>query len=196
MKFNNSKCKHVHFGPVYQFGSYYLNGIKIDSVKSHKDLGILFNHQLKFHLHTTDVTAKADRLLELIRKSFDYLDPDMLVKLFVTVVCPTLEYCNLVWEPLFVLHQRKIQKIQRRATRLLSPIRDRPYGERLSILQLPSSAYRCLRGDMILLYKILNNYFSSGFSTLYTYPITTTTRGHQSKLFKYCSRLNCRSNYF
>ena len=64
------------------------------------------------------------------------------------------------------------------------------------ILQLPSLAYTRLRGDMILLYKILNDYFSSDFSTLYTYPITTTTRGHQFKLFKHHSRLNCRSNYF
>ena len=58
-------------------------------------------------------------------------------------------------------------------------------------------AYRRLRGDMILLYKILNNdYFSSDFSALYTYPIITTiTRAHQFKLFKYRLRLNCRSNY-
>ena len=128
------KCKHIHFGPVHQFGSYYLNGIKIDSVESQKDLGILFDHQLKFHLHTTDVVAKANHLLGLIRKSFDYLDPDMLVKLFVTIVRPTLEYCNLVWGSLLILDQRKIEKVQRRATRLLSPISDRPYGERLSIL--------------------------------------------------------------
>ena len=57
-----SVAKHVHFGPVHQFGSYYLNSIKIDSVESQKDLGILFDHQLKFHLHTTDVVAKANRL--------------------------------------------------------------------------------------------------------------------------------------
>ena len=63
VKFNISKCQHVHFGPVHQFGLYYLNGIKIDSVESQKDLSILFDHQLKFHLHTTDVAAKANRLL-------------------------------------------------------------------------------------------------------------------------------------
>ena len=175
---------------VHQFGSYYLNGIEIDSVESQKDLGILFDHQLKFHLHTTDVAAKANCLLGLIRRCFDHLNSDMLVKLYVTVVHPTLEYCNLVWGPSLVLDQRKIERVQRRATRLLLPIRDKPYGERLSILQLPSLAYRRFRGDMILLYKILNNYFSSDFSALYT------TRGHQFKLFKYRSRLNCRSNYF
>ena len=95
---------------------------KTDSVESQKDLGILFGHQLKFHLHTTDVAAKANRLLGLIRKYFDYLNPDMLVKLFITVVRPTLEYCNSVWGPLFILDQRKIEKVQHRATlRLLSP---------------------------------------------------------------------------
>ena len=86
LKFNISKCKHVHFGPVHQFGSYYLNGIEIDSVESQKDLGILFDHQLKCHLHTTDVAAKANRLLGLIRRCFDHLNSDMLVKLLVTVV--------------------------------------------------------------------------------------------------------------
>ena len=96
----------------------------------------------------------------------------MLVKLFVTVVRPILEYCNSVWGPSLVLDQRKIERVQRRATRLLLPIRDEPYGERLSILQLPSLAYRRFRGDMILLYKILNNYFSSDFSALYTYVYT------------------------
>ena len=111
------------------------------------------------------------------------------------MVHPTLEYCSSVWGPSLVLDQRKIEKVQLRATRLLLLIRDKPYGERLSILQLPSLAYS-FRGDMILLYKILNNYFSLDFSTLYTYSNTTTTRGHQFKLFKYCSRLNCRSNYF
>ena len=69
-------------------------------------LGILFDHQLKFHLHTTDIAAKANCSLGLIKRSFNYLDPDMLIKLFVgysapvSVVRPsfiaTLEYCNSV----------------------------------------------------------------------------------------------------
>ena len=143
MKFNISKGKHV--ATLWTNSSYYLNGIKIDSVKSQNDLGILFDHQLKFHPHTTDVAAEANRLLGLIRKSFNYLDPDMLVKLFVTACCPsyfgTLQFGMGL---LFILNQRKIEKIQRRATRLLSLIRDRPYGERLLILQSPFLAYRCL----------------------------------------------------
>jgi len=115
---------------------------------------------------------KVNRLLRLIR-SFDHLDSSMLVKLFVTMVLPTLEYCNSIWGPSFILDQRKIEKVQCRATRLLPFFEDKPYEERLLILQLPSLAHRCYRGDLILLYKILNNYFSSDFSALYTYSTTT-----------------------
>ena len=49
LKFSISKCKHVHFGPVYQFGPYYLNGITIDSVEFQKDLGILLTINLHMH---------------------------------------------------------------------------------------------------------------------------------------------------
>ena len=84
----------------------------------------------------------------------------MLTKLFVTIVRPIIEYCNSIWGPSisFILDQRKIEKVQHRATKLLPAIRDKPYEERLSILQLPSLTHRRRRGDMILLYKILNNY--------------------------------------
>ena len=140
------------------------------SIESQKDLGILFDHQLKIHLHTTDVAAKANHLLGLIRKSSDYLNPDMLVKLFVTVVCPTLEYCNSVWGHYLFLITGKLKMFNVELQDYYHQNnRDRPYGERLSILQLPSLAYRRLRGDMVLLYKILNNYFSSDFSALAIY---------------------------
>ena len=120
---------------------YYLNGVVIDSVNSQKDLGILFDNQLRFHHHTTTIVAKANRLLGLIKRSFDYLNSDMLTKLFVTIVCPTLEYCNSIWGPSFILDQRKIEKVQRRATKMLPTISDKSYEERLSILKLPSLTY-------------------------------------------------------
>ena len=131
----------------------------------------------------------------MIKKSFEYLDSGMLSKLFTTLVRPILEYVNAIWGPLFTLDQRKVEKVQRRATRLLPSLHDKSYTEKLSILSLPSLLYRRQRGDLIFLYKILNDYFSSDFTILYTYS-TTTTGGHQFKLFQQHSRLLCRSNYF
>ena len=87
-----------------------------------------------------------------------------------------------------------IRKVQRRATCLLPHLHDKSYAERLTLLSLPSLQYRRLRGDLIFLCKVLNNYFTTDFSDLYTYSTITFTRGHQFKLFKNRTRLLCRSN--
>ena len=123
LKFNILKCKDMHLGLMHRYGPYYLDGTVIDNIDSYKDLGIILDHQLKFHLHTTEVAAKANRLLGLIKKSFDYLDSDMLTKLFTVFVHPTLEYGNAVWGPFFVLDQRKVEKVQRRVTCLIAIIK-------------------------------------------------------------------------
>ena len=75
LKFNVSKCKYLHFGPTHHNGPYYLNGILIDIVTSHSDLGILFDNQLKFHDHTTQVTTKANRVLGLIKNLLNISTP-------------------------------------------------------------------------------------------------------------------------
>jgi len=176
-------------------GSYHLNGSEIDTVTSHKDLGILFDKHLKFQNHTTEVSAKANRVLGMIKRSFEHLDTFMISRLFTTLIRPILEYSNSVWGPYFVLDQCKVEKVQRRAMKMIVPLQDMTYEERLSIFQLPSLSHRRLRGNLIMLYKILNNYCNSDFTDLYTLS-STLTRGHQLKLFKHHSRLLYRSNYF
>ena len=46
--------------------------------------------------------------------------------------------------------------MQRRATKLLPSLRELPYEERLRQLQLTTLAYRRLRGDLIQVYKVIN----------------------------------------
>ena len=98
-------------------------------------------------------------------------------KLFTTLIRPILEYSNSIWGPHFILDQHKVEKIQRRATKLIPSLQDNSYEERLSFLSLPSLSYRRLWGDLILLYKILNSYFNSDFTDLYTFS-SSVTRGH------------------
>ena len=79
--------------------NYTLSDTKIDSVESYKDSGILFDNCLKFHQHTTSrsVAAKANRMLGLIKKSFESLDPGMLARLFKTLVRPIIEYGKITY---------------------------------------------------------------------------------------------------
>jgi len=44
-----------------------------------------------------------------------------------------------------------------RATKLFISIKNFSYKDRLKKLKLPTLKYRCIRGDMIEVYKILSN---------------------------------------
>ena len=104
-------------------------------------------------------------MLGLINKSFECLEPEMVSKLYNALVQPILEQYG---GPTFILDQRKIENVQRRSTQLVPSIRNSTYSERLAMLDLPSINYRQKQGDLILLYKTINNYFNSDFSNMIT----------------------------
>ena len=81
----------------------------------------------------------------------------MLPQLHKLFVCPILEYENTVWGPMFVLDQQSVEKIQRRATKLVREIKDLSYVvDRSRILNLPSFKYR-VSADLIYTYKLVHN---------------------------------------
>ena len=61
-------------------------------------------------------------------------------------------------------HRESIEKIQKRATKLVICLKNLPYVERLKQLKLPTLKYRRLRGDMIEVFKIVHNYYDPGAS--------------------------------
>ena len=167
LRFNTSKCFLLHLGPPHEYGEYNIQGTIISSCDTIKDLGVLIDDNLKFHSHATSVISKANRTLASIRKTFHFTDNHMFVTLYKSLVRPVIEYGNIIWGSHYSLDQQNIEKIQRRATRTLAGLKDTPYTERLCILGLPSLQYRRLRGDMILLYCLVNNDIGIDFSDLY-----------------------------
>ena len=94
--------------------------------------------------------GKARKLLELISKCFINLTPLTFSCLYKTIVRPILEYGNIVWGPNYKLDEDLVEKVQRKATKLVPSIRHLPYKERLRCLGLPSLKYQRLCGDMIM----------------------------------------------
>ena len=111
----------------------------------------------------------------------------MLLSLYKTIVCPIVEYGNVIWGPHFALDQQSLEKIQRRATKLIPTLQHVPYTDRLALLKLSSLRYRRRRGDMILMYRIIQGFIGIDLSifTFRSRDIFPTTRGHQYKVFKY-----------
>ena len=112
--------------------------------------------ELKFREKAASAVAKATQILAVIRRSFTLLDDVTLPLLFKTLVRPHLECGNLVWGPFNRADQHLVERVQRRATRLVEHIRHKPYEERLRHLDLPSLYYRRRRADMIHVYQLFH----------------------------------------
>ena len=61
-------------------------------------------------------------------------------------------------------HITYIEDVQRRATKLISEIKYLSYPKRLRKLKLPTLSYIRIRGQMIEVYKIINNIYDKNVS--------------------------------
>ena len=113
------------------------------------------DNTLRLSDHVDAAVNKENRLMGLIRRSYEHLDRDSLVQLYKALVRPHLEYGHVIWPLCFKTDFNKLENVQRRMTKLIPQIRNLEYPERLRILKLPSIAYRRSWGDMIEVYKLL-----------------------------------------
>ena len=192
LPFNNSKCKCLHYGNNNPQNTYFLSGHEIQTCSQEKDLGITFDSDLKFKIHISNITSKANQVLGIIKRNFKFLDKNTFITLYKALVRPHLEYGQSVWSPYLITYKRDIEKVQRRATKLLPKLRNLCYEDRLVQLNLPSLNYRRIRGDLIQVYKMTQ---SGDFENMFNLS-TNVTRGHNFKLKKEYNRLEVRKNSF
>ena len=123
-------------------------------------------------------------MLAVIRKSFVNIDTFTLPLLYKTLVRPLLEYGNTCWGPFNRADQILLERVQRRATRMIHTLRGLRYTERLRALKLPSLYYRRRRGDMVKVYQLLHGAIDQSPSQFFDLDRGSRTRGHQWKLAK------------
>ena len=95
-------------------------------------------------------------MLTVARRSFANVDEITLPLLFKSMVGPFLEYGNTIWGPFSKMDRKQLERVQRRASKMVKAIKHLPYQERLQLLGLPSLYYRRRRGDMVTAYQLLH----------------------------------------
>jgi len=196
LPFNRDKCKVLHLGRRNVNHVYHMRDVQLIQTSVEKDLGVHVDCHLKFREQAAAAISKASRILAVIRRSFSVIDETTLPLLFRAMVRPHLEYANTVWGPFNRNDQKRIERVQRRATRLVASVRDRPYEERLRVLKLPSLYYRRRRGDMITVYQVLRQGVDVDAPKFFSTATSSTTRGHQLKLLKPRAVSRVRRNAF
>ena len=186
----------LHVGSQNPERSYHLKDVPVEVVENEKDLGIIIDRQMKFKHQASAAVSKASQMLAVVRRSFANIDHFTLPLLFKTIVRPHLEYGNIIWGPFNKGDQKLVERVQRRATKMVDSIRQLSYPERLRQLGLPSLHYRRRRGDMIAVYQVLHGGMDIPPDLLLARNDSGRTRGHQWKLNKPRATTLTRRNSF
>ena len=89
-----------------------VNGpVKIAEVDSEKDLGVIFDSNMKFGEHINSNVTKANQILGLIFRTFTYMDKEMFPNLFKSLIRPHLEYATVVWSPVYKKDMIQIENV-------------------------------------------------------------------------------------
>ncbi len=132
----------MHLGSKISKAEYMMDGTTPESITEEKDLGVLIDDELKFHKHVSAAISKANHTLGIVKRTFDTLDKELLPIVYKHQIRPHLKYGNTIWHPRYVADMNKVERVQRRATKVILELKDKPYQERLQSLNLYSMEYR------------------------------------------------------
>jgi len=135
-------------------------------------------------------------MIGIIKRNFIHMEAKTFILLYKALVRPHVEYANSVWNPYKKGDIEEIEKVQKRATKLIKGLKKLSYEERLRKLRLPTLKYRRIRGDMIEVYKVISGKYDSSVSMQIPTNVESLTRGNKYKLIKDSFRLDIRKYSF
>ena len=156
--FNFGKCKCLHTGPGNTGMDYEMGGTVLSKTVKEKDLGVTINANMKVSEQCRIAASKGNQVFGMLRRNITYKEKFLIIPLYKAIVRPHLEYCIQAWNPYLRKDIDILEKIQKRATKLIPGLRDLRYEERLKECGLTTLERRRLRGDQIEVFKMLNGY--------------------------------------
>jgi ribonuclease P/MRP protein subunit RPP40 len=196
MSFNVDKCTVMHLGKNNRNFEYKMGEKILKTSEQEKDLGVIMHSNGKTSEQCGQAVKKANAVLGMIKRNITFKSKDNIVRLYKSLVRPRLEYCVQVWNPYLRKDVDKLERVQRRATKLIEGYRHFSYEDRLSKTGLISLEQRRVRGDLIQVFKMINAFDDVDYREFFERSSLGKTIGHSYKLVKKRCNGELRKQFF
>ena len=194
LHFGKCKCIPIEHGNMDE--EYKTGEAVLGRNTQEKDWGLTFSADMKVSEQCGIAASKGNKMLWLIRRTITYKEKQLILPLYKAIVRPHLEYCIQAWRPYRKKDVDKLERIQRRVTKIIPELRYLSYESRLLQCGLTTLETRRLRRDQIEVFKIVYGYGDVDRNMFFKLKEGSRTRGHKAALVKEQCRLDMRKYSF
>ena len=204
LKLNASKCQTLSVSlsnhhQNHQCQHYSIDGAKLDSTNSQRDLGVLVKCDLSWTDHLNQICGRGYRSLNMIRRT---IPPGVTIilkkQLYISLVRSHLTYCSQLWRPRMVKDILSVERVQRKATKYVLSDYSNDYKLRLQSLHMLPLMYWLELQDIMFLVKCLQDpHDCMNIRSHVSFSPSGTRAGSGNKLkYEYRRTSNGRHFYF
>ena len=161
VKFNPTKTKYIIFSKKLQTLNYtdlYINNEKLQKVRQHKQLGIIFNDRMTWEHHINENCKKAMNRLTALKRIGSKIPRKSKFTIYIAFIRPILEFGSQLYDNCTAELSDKVERVQRECLLYITgAYKKTSHRELLKEVGLPALQKRRLMQKIQFVYKAKKN---------------------------------------